>query len=377
MPDLYNKPLVEGITQLDGGQIHRFASRQLPRNIVLCPAVAKAVREFKPDMTYLNCVNTFFGSELLSDRSLLSGALFISFAEHSNQHRSIHPWPIPWLKKAILNTAFFLIKRPLSRKGIEVSDAALCITPDTADFILKRISYGRKREELRKKCVLFPLGFDSNIFYPSEKARQLQRQQLGIADDEIVGLHSGQITRYKKLDVWVSSMVAGMRKVKKLKAMLIGMHHGDAESDRIQAMIEQSGFKERFICLPFSSQEKLATLYNAADFGVWFWSASVSIQQAMGVGLYMLLYNAPVVSHLVTTKLGHYFEEGNFSQLEELIIKTAEAFAKDPELSSQRIRSERAEINRRRFSYDALAKRLVTAAEDPVNAAAHLSFPEK
>jgi len=55
-------------------------------------------------------------------------------------------------------------------------------------------------------------------------------------------------------------------------------------------------------------------------------------------------------------------------------VLTAEAFAKDPELSGQQMRSERAEINQRRFSYDVMAKRLVAAAEDPANAVAHLSF---
>jgi hypothetical protein len=89
----------------------------------------------------------------------------------------------------------------------------------------------------------------------------------------------------------------------------------------------------------------------------------------------MLLFDNPVVSHLIVDpKLGCYFEEGNFNQLEELVVKTAEAFAKAPELSGQRMRSERAEINRRRFSYDVLAEHLVTAAQDPVNAVAHLSF---
>jgi glycosyltransferase involved in cell wall biosynthesis len=368
---MYDKPFPVGVSELEGGVVHRLPSKLLPRNLVLCKAVPEAVREFQPDMTFVSYITSWFGWELFYDRSIVPGALFGSFGEHTIQRHTTLPWPMPWFKNTVLDSAFYLLKRRLVRKCIELSDAALCVTPDTIDYIVGRAIPKPMQSQLAKRCALYPLGFDPEIFYPNDASRESQRKALGLSEDHIVLLHAGKITPVKQLDIWVNAVCAAMQEVPQLRAIFIGFADGNTESDRIRSLIELSGFGERFICRPFLPRQQLAALYNAADLGAWFWAASVSIQEAMGTGLYMLLNNSPTTSHLLLPpQTGRYFPEYQYDQLRQLIIETARAVRQDRGLLSFQARVQRFESNRRRFGSDVLARRLVSAALDPANAVA-------
>jgi glycosyltransferase involved in cell wall biosynthesis len=259
---------------------------------------------------------------------------------------------------------------------IESSDATLLNTPDTFDYLLARLANNRKRWELESKCVLFPLGFDASIFRPIGDARRAARQELGITSGEVVGLYACKVTPQKRLDVWVSVMAAAMRRVPELRAILVGIRTNDAESRRIVSLVRASGLQDRFNCLPFASREELPRLYNAADFGVWYLQPSITIQEAMGTGLYMLLTTERTVLHLALEPLtGRYFDHGNWQQLEECVVETARAFVTGGSVSHAEARSQRAAVSARRFGYHALAERLMAAAEEPANAIQHLQCP--
>jgi glycosyltransferase involved in cell wall biosynthesis len=367
---LYPRPFPEGLTKIGEGEVLRLPARLLPRDIVRCAGLMREVVAFNPELTLAVYPGTLFARDLFVHRDALPGALFSLFGENQAQRRGMSR-----LKVAALDLAFFMLKRRAYRMFMERSDGILCLTPDTLDFNLNRVAWGRRREEYRAKCVPLALGFDPLHFYPDADARQCERSRLGVADDDVVGLYSCKIDPVKRLDVWVGVMAVAMRRIPRLRAMLIGTREGHAESDRILSLIDKTGYRERFICLPFATREQLPRLYNAADFGVWYLQPSVTIQEAMGTGLYMVLTNGPTVSHLVLDPMtGRYFEEGDFARLADLVAETAEAFVRGEPVSLSASRARRAEVNASRFGYIALADRVVAAARDPANAAAHLAL---
>lgn len=367
---LFAEPFPEGLTQVGGGELLRLPARQLPRDMVRCPGLLNEVVAFKPDLTLAIYPATLFAFDLFAHRELLPGVLFSAFGENRAQRRGT-----PTIKRAVLDVAFYVLKRPKYRTLMDASDALLFQTPDTRDFLLQRTARGRRRRRYGAKGALFALGFEPSVFYVDSEARRVERRRLGFADDEVVALYSCKITPIKRLDIWVDVMTAAMRRVPKLRAMLVGIREGHAESRRILGLIDQSGFKDRFVCLPFASREELPRLYNAADFGVWYMQPSVTIQEAMGTGLYMVLTDAATVSHLVLDPLtGRYFSEWDFERLKGLVTETAEAFVRSGPSRLYEDRKHRAEVNAGRFGYLALADRLIAAARDLPNAVGHLSL---
>jgi glycosyltransferase involved in cell wall biosynthesis len=368
--DLYTRPFPEGLTEADGGEVLRLRARQLPRDMVLCSGLAREVAAYEPDMTLAVYPGTLFAGEVFRRRAELRGTLFSTFAENRAQRRAT-----PRVKRALLDLAFRAIKRRQYRRSIGRSDAALLQTPDTFEFVLNRIARGRARERLRAKCALSALGFESSVFRPDAAARQRERTRLGVGSGEVVAVYACKITSVKRLDIWVEVMAAAMRQTSALRAMLIGFREKDAECARVQSLIEATGLGSRFIYLPFASREELPRLYNAADFGTWYLQPSVTIQEAMGTGVYMILTNNPTVSHLVVDpETGRYFPDGDYRQLEELVVGTTRGFAEGAPLSLAKVRALRAHANARRFSYEALADQLVAASEEPWNAVTHLTL---
>ena len=228
---------------------------------------------------------------------------------------------------------------------------------------------------MRRKCALSALGFEGSVFHVDPEARAAERERLGIRSSDVVALYACKITPIKRLDLWVSVMAAAMRRVPVLRAMLIGLRDGDVESTRVLSWIEATGLGDRFICLPFASRERLPRLYNAADLGVWYMQPSVTIQEAMGTGVYMLLTDARTVSHLVyDPQTGRYFPAGDYRRLEELVVDVAKEFADGAAWSLPEARLWRARANAERFSYEALTDQLATAVRDPSNAVDHVAL---
>jgi len=373
MRTVYREPFPLGDTPQDGGWVHRLPARLLPRNMVSCPAATEAVLDFQPDLTYVIYVTTLFGQELFRHRDLLPGALFGSFGEHSMQRLVALPSLPPFLRDLVLDTAFFIKKRPVCRRCIETSDAALFITPDTFEYILSRTASGPRRAALEKRCALYPLGFDPDLFHYDEAVRRARRAELGFTDDDLVAVHACKIVPSKQLHDWIAIVENVMRKVPALRGVLVGFRDRDAESDRLKRLIAASPFRERFTCLPFARREELAAIYNMADIGVWFRETSVTIQEALGTGLYMLVNDNPALAHLLDEPAtGRYSRDGDYPALETLLTRVAEEFLAGSSLRGSAARAARAAASRERLGYDRLAGRLVAAAQDRANAVAHI-----
>jgi len=355
-----------GLSREEGGEVLRLESRQLPRDVVDCPTLLRHVLDFSPELTLAVYPGTLFARSLFENRSRLPGALVTAFGENSAQRRNTRPGWRQIAKNLMLDTGFFLLKRRFYRAAMEASDAVLLQTPDTFDYLLRRIGGPRWRAEIAGRCVLLPLGFETRVFFPDPAAREAGRREMSLSDREPLVLYACKIMPEKRLDLWVRIVAGAMRQVAGLRALLIGRRDGDPWSDQVLRWIEATGLKDRFWFSPFAARETLAKWCNAADFGLWHLQPAVTIQEAMGTGLYMLMSTSDTMRHLVIDPdTGRHFPEGDERAAEELLVETSRQWSDGRGPATPEARRRRASINRRRFSYEALAAGLTAAVGDP------------
>jgi glycosyltransferase involved in cell wall biosynthesis len=372
---LYDHPFPEGLAKVNGGEMLRLRVRLLPRDMVYCPGLLQRVVEYAPELVLATYPGTVFAHPIFKNRRKLQALVVSTYGENSAQRRSRAPgWRLV-AKNLLLDASFFLLKRRIYRQDMEASDLVLLQTPDTFEYLLPRVASRRQRERIRGHSVLSPLGFEAGVFHPDTDGRRQERLRLGIADDEVVALYACKIRPEKRLDLWVSLMASALRRVPRLRAILIGFVENDPMCEPVRRWIDATGLRDRFICLPFAARDQLQLLANAADFGVWHLQPAVTIQEVMGTGLYMILTDDSTVSHLVVDPVtGRYFREQDFGAAEDLVVRTATELMAGGPIARMEERRRRAEINTRLFSYEAMAARLVAAANDPANAMAIMRY---
>lgn len=354
-----------GLSREDGGEVLRLESRQLPRDVVACPTLLRHVLDFSPELTLAVYPGTLFARSLFENRSRLPGVLVTAFGENSAQRRNTLPGWRQTAKNLMLDTGFLLLKRRFYRAAMEASEAVLLQTPDTFEYLLRRIGGARWREHIADRCVLLPLGYESRVFFPDPVAREAGRREMSLSDREPLVLYACKVMPEKRLDLWVRMVAGAMRRVAGLRALLIGRRDGDPWSECVTRWVEATGLKDRFLFLPFAARESLARLCNAADFGFWHLQPAVTIQEAMGTGLYMLMSASDTMRHLVIDpETGRHLPEGDEHAAEDLLVETSRLWSQGGDPATPEARSRRASINRRRLSYEALAARLTAAVGD-------------
>lgn len=163
-------------------------------------------------------------------------------------------------------------------------------TPNTQRR-LRPFSAGRPLE-------LMPLAYSSRQFYFDQELRTRTRQAHGFGLDDIVIVSAGRLERRKRLEWLVEAFTALAARDPRLQLLLLG---ADATpyAQELRRRVESSAVGSRIRLEPFGDLATLNAAFNAADLGVWPRQPAITIQQAMGTGLFVLLPDNDTVRHLV------------------------------------------------------------------------------
>ncbi|TMK57573.1 MAG: glycosyltransferase family 4 protein [Actinobacteria bacterium] len=102
----------------------------------------------------------------------------------------------------------------------------------------------------------------------------------------------------------------------------------------------------------------MCELFSACDLGFWS-QAAISIQQAMGTGLPVVLHDGPTVSHLVTEGTnGWYVASGEDPG--NALSRAVESLSAGTLEERLERRKALAVLNRRYLSYDRIAEEMVS-----------------
>jgi Glycosyl transferases group 1 len=160
-----------------------------------------------------------------------------------------------------------------------------------------------------KEMSLLPLAFDPAKFYFDEGIRESRRLALGYAESDTVVLAAGKLQEKKRLDLLVQAFSRLASGYAGLKLLIVG-DDDSPYSGELKAQISADPALNGLVTvLGFADTNELNALFNAADIGVWPRMPAITIQQAMGTGLKVVLPKNDLVGHLVLPGSGTYFNE--------------------------------------------------------------------
>lgn len=156
---------------------------------------------------------------------------------------------------------------------------------------------------------VFPLAFDPEKFYFEEGIRQTHREALGYTEADTVVVAAGKFQQKKRLDLLAEAITRLASRHAGLKLLLVGADDGPY-SRELKAQIDADpGLSKLVTVMGFVDTTELNAIFNAADIGVWPRMPAITIQQAMGTGLKVVLPQNEWVGHLVLHGSGIYFDE--------------------------------------------------------------------
>ena len=322
-------------------------SSLLGPNVLGCK-VLPAVRDFAPDHVILVGPGKLFGLELFSSRNPPWRRIAI-VQDNSEDGRARGGTAVTKWLRAI---AHRLIKRPAYRRVVRNADRLVLNVPETREIIHPWLGPS-EREMLSQKSLELRLGFDPEKFHFDLERREQWRRRHAVDEDEMLLVTCTRATPDKRLEEVIGSVSlassSGPSGPIRAGRTCSRMHTDGASGSRRGAA--RSGW--RSCCCPMLGQEEMCELFSGCDLGFWP-RAAITIQQAMGTGLPVVLRNKPNVSHLVVSGRNGWYVEPDETLEEVLSIAIGELSSLSTDERTSR-RADCAAFNGSYLSYDVIA----------------------
>lgn len=204
--------------------------------------------------------------------------------------------------------------------------AFLPVNPQAQSFLLDKFDISEEQIEL------LPLGVNTDVF-SLEASHSDLRVKLGYDSNEKIIITSGNINETKDIDVLVRAFEQIYQKHPESRLLVVGPCPAEYKT-KMKELITDRNLEE---CTRFEGRvphETLADYYAVADIGVWPGKLGITIIEAIGCGLPVIVCESDATSFLVANDNGMSFERGNVSGLVASAIKylsDADARAKHSE----------------------------------------------
>jgi glycosyltransferase involved in cell wall biosynthesis len=322
------------------------------RSTVLSLRVKHFVLGFKPDIVIILGIGKMFAWSLLSEEVNKIAKVVCVFGDALEYRDKIS------ISKRFLaflqDIGFMIFKKRLYHKSVQICHRLIMNVPETEMIFLSYLNNSEKQFFLDKRIHL-NLGYDSDEFYFAFDEREYTRKHLNISNDEVVIITSTRVERRKNLEYIIDIISKMYVKGIKVKYIIIGFL-GDSYENELKDYISKQPNPNIFHCYTFLSHQEIRKLYCASDIGIWL-KAAISIQEAMGTGLSIILEDKPSVNHLVQEGInGWYFQKGQLSQVvEKVVLEISQKDVKNRIEDRQKI----AAYNYQKLSYDVIANKIL------------------
>ncbi|MBP8688874.1 glycosyltransferase family 4 protein [Patescibacteria group bacterium] len=148
----------------------------------------------------------------------------------------------------------------------------------------------REFPEIKERTEIISLGINRRVFRYDEYERNILRAKLGLLNDDVLILSSGKIQPYKHLETLLkafSELTRGMLNKKILLALV-----GSGEKNYIQELKNLTislGIADKVIFSGWVPNNELYKWFSAADLGVWISGPTISLREATGCDLPLLI----------------------------------------------------------------------------------------
>lgn len=321
---------------------------------VVVRGLKRAVLEQRPDVIIIIALAKLFAAPLLTDEVIKQARVIGVFGdalEYANKST--------WWKRCMSyaqSLAFNLFKKRLYRYAVRYCHRLVMNHPEAEAIYLGYLNR-HERALFREKAVRLTLGYDREEFYFSQSDRDTLRNELNISSEEVVIITSTRVVPTKKLEHIVDLVSTLISSGMKIKYIIVGFL-SNSYGEQLRRFISQQPQPECFFCYPFLSHEEIRRIYCAADVGIWS-KAAISIQEAMGTGLPVILEHKQVVSHLITNGVNGWYYAKN--DLPKVIRQAATTIGGQDVVARMRQREMIASLNESSLSYDNISRRMLAA----------------
>ncbi|MDA8824356.1 glycosyltransferase family 4 protein [Schleiferiaceae bacterium] len=301
----------------------------------------KNLDAWKPDMALCVAVSKYWPYQIFKKpQAYKTVAIFGDADEYINIKRGVFK-----LKYVLYKLSFYVLKAYIYNLAWKNADKVVCNLPETRGFIQKLISKSTYEKAAPKVNELY-LGFDANDFFFDQEGRDRLRNQYDLSDS-LALITVTRINPQKRLERIIDLADKVMSEGVKLKYFIIGLQN-DEYGEQFKRYVQSKENSENFEVLPFMSHSEVRSYLSMSDYGFWM-QAAISIQEAMGTGLKVIIPKTLSLNHLVLEgQNGYYY--GPDSMIEDLpaILKKAEIGSRD----------EVAKINEK-YAYDNLCELVI------------------
>lgn len=182
----------------------------------------------------------------------------------------------------------------------------LPVNPFASDYLTKDLGIPDSKQ------TILPLGVDTNLFN-NEVNGDTIRKQIGISKDDIVFSFVGNINPTKDIEVLIRSFGEKFESNDEAYLLIIGPCDEDYKRELLE-LTRLVGIERNVIFVGTVDHDKLPEYYNTTDIGVWPGKLGVSILEAMGCGVPIIVCNSRATDFLIDNN-GVQFSRGNESQL--------------------------------------------------------------
>lgn len=316
---------------------------------IIANGLAETVKTYQPDYIVIIALAKLFPIKVLSTK--YDGAKKIAVFGDAGEYldRSTASKRFKALFHEVISKN---LKKQLYTRAVKECDRIILNLSETESFFRELLTPSATKIFEKKKKNL-TLGFDPDNFYFDENERKEIRKELNIPEKDIVVITSTRVNRQKRLEEVITRISQMKDAGSNVRYIIIGFLGDDYEKE-LKAFIKKQKHPEIFYCLGFLDHETIRKYYNASDLGLWL-KAAISIQEAMGTGLKVILENKEVVSHLLTHGVnGWYYEKG---KLTDGLKDAINSSLINP--STIQERKKIVDLNSNWLSYDTIAKKII------------------
>lgn len=237
---------------------------------------------------------------------------------------------------------------PLLRRSTE---KFLPVNPYASQFLAKDLRLSETEIEL------LPLGVDTDVFSPSVKPGDL-RSQLGITKTDRVLISSGNLNETKDLDVLVKAFSECASSHSDAHLLIVGPGP-ESYLCEIRGLVDDLGLGNRVTFQGAVPHDELPKYYNLADVGIWPGKLGITILEAIGCGLPVIVCDSVATEFLIAGGNGRSVKRGDVPQLAATIDKLLSSPETVDELSGNAV-----EYSERELSWEQIARKSIEIYSD-------------
>ena len=343
-----NDRIYPGIYYDKGVKIHRLPSLFEIRSVgaLWLRGLNKKLIELNPDIVHAHGLMTFPTFQALR---FCKKKKFKLFVDDHTDNDNFHVNTI--FKKICLKLFEVFILPQLKREVAKF----LPVNPFSERLLITKFNISRSKIELA------PLGADNELFRPDKEKRKRIRKKMGIEEDEILIISSGNFNQTKDIDILIKTMATLCKKYENIKLLLLGKGSEDYMNG-IYNMIKKNEINHKIIMHDFVQHEKLPSFYNAADIGVWPGKLGITIIEALAVGLPIVVCKSKATEFLISNDNGLSFERKDVSDLTTKLEK----YVRDHEMREWHGKNSLELVNKE-LSWEVIAKKSIQIYKGVIN----------